>query len=196
MNPKVDKYLNNAPKWQNELEKLREIIQSCQLVEEFKWGSPCYSFNGNNVVGIRGFKEHFAIWYYKGVLLKDPYKILIASGENTQALRQIRLKSMSELINIEKQIREYIFEAIEVEKTGTKVDYNKNKELEYAMEFQSKLDEIPALKTAFSELTPGRQREYCRYFSEPKQAKTRESRVEKCIPIILDGRGLNDKYKC
>lgn len=120
MNPKVDNYLSKAPRWQNELEKLREIIKSCQLVEEFKWGSPCYTFNSNNVVGIRGFKEHFAIWYYKGVLLKDHNKILIASGENTQALRQIRLKSMSELVGIEKQIKGYIFEAIEIEKQGQK----------------------------------------------------------------------------
>lgn len=145
---------------------------------------------------MRGFKEHCAVWFFKGALLGDTYRILTRPGENTQAMRQIRFASLQEIIKAEQKLKEYIIEAIEIEKLGLKVDFKKTGELLLPEEFQAKLDSIPPLKTAFYNLTPGRQREYGRYFSEPKQARTRESRVEKCISQILNGKGLNDKYIC
>jgi len=193
MNPKVDVYLSKAKKWQEEVEKLRMIILDCQLTEELKWGSPCYTFQKSNIVLIIGFKEYCALLFCKGVLLNDANGILIKPGENTQAGRQIRFTNVREIVEMEPILKAYICEAIEVEKVGLKVNYKKNTELIFPEEFQQKIDENPALKTAFGVLTPGRQRAYNLYFSAPKQSKTRESRVAKCVQQILNGKGLNDQ---
>ena len=192
MNPKVDEYLKRAGKWQAESEKLRMIILDCNLTEELKWGVPCYTFQDSNIVLIHGFKEYCAILFVKGALLKDAHGILIQQTENVQAGRQIRFTGVQEIVELEPIIKAYILEAVEVEKSGLKVDFKKNTDLIFPEEFQNRLDENPALKTAFEGLTPGRQRAYIFYFSQPKQSKTRESRVEKCIPQILDGKGLDD----
>jgi len=192
MNPKVDAFLSKAKKWQEEFKKLRMIILECGLTEELKWGVPCYTYQKSNVVLIHGFKEYCAILFVKGVLLKDTKGILIRQTENTQAGRQIRFTSAREIIEMEPVLKAYIHEAIEVEKAGLKVDFKKTTEYTIPEEFQTKLDENPALKTAFDALTPGRQRAYILYFSAPKQSKTRESRVEKCMQQILNGKGLND----
>jgi uncharacterized protein YdeI (YjbR/CyaY-like superfamily) len=193
MNPKVDEYLSKAKKWQEEMEKLRMIILDCQLTEELKWGKPCYTFQKSNIVIIIGLKEYCALLFFKGALLNDANGILIKPGENTQAGRQIRFTNVREIVEMEPILKAYIYEAIEVEKAGLKVNFKKNTELIIPEEFQNKLDEIPALKTAFDALTLGRQRAYILYFSAPKQSKTRESRVEKCMQKILDGKGLNDQ---
>jgi uncharacterized protein YdeI (YjbR/CyaY-like superfamily) len=193
MNPKVDEYLNKAKKWQEEMKKLRKIILDCQLTEELKWGKPGYTYQKNNIIIIQGFKEYCALLFVKGALLKDPNGILIKPGENTQAGRQIRFTNAREIVEMEPILKAYIYEAIEVEKAGLKVDLKKTSEFIIPEEFQNKLDEIPALKTAFDALTPGRQRAYILYFSAPKQSKTRESRVGKCVPQILNGKGLNDQ---
>jgi uncharacterized protein YdeI (YjbR/CyaY-like superfamily) len=192
MNPRVDVYLSKAKKWQEEVEKLRMIILDCQLTEELKWGKPCYTFQKSNIVLINGFKEYCALLFFKGALLNDANGILNKIGENTQAGRQIRFTNVREIVEMETILKAYIYEAIEVEKAGLKVNFKKNTELIFPEEFQNKLDENPALKTAFDELTPGRQRAYILYFSAPKQSKTRESRVEKCMQQILNGKGLND----
>ncbi|MDP4160683.1 MAG: YdeI family protein [Bacillota bacterium] len=192
MNPKVDEYLSKVKQWQEEFEKLRMIILDCQLTEELKWGKPCYSFQGSNIVLIHGFKEYCALLFMKGALLKDPNGILIQQTENVQAGRQIRFTNAQEIVEMEAILKAYIYEAIEVEKSGLQVEFKKATEYTIPEEFQTKLDEIPALKTAFEALTPGRQRAYILYFSEPKQSKTRESRVEKCMQRILNGKGLND----
>jgi uncharacterized protein YdeI (YjbR/CyaY-like superfamily) len=191
MNPKVDEYLSKAKRWQEEMEKLRMIILDCQLNEELKWRIPCYTFQKNNIVMIQGFKEYCALGFFKGALLNDANGILIKPGENTQTGRQIRFNNVREIVEMEPILKAYIYEAIEVEKAGLKVNFKKNPE-PIPEEFQNKLDEIPALKTAFYALTPGRQRAYILYFSAPKQSKTRESRVEKCMQQILNGKGLND----
>ena len=191
MNPKVDVFLSKAKKWREEMEKLRTIILDCGLTEELKWGAPCYTFQKSNIVIIQGFKEYCALMFFKGALLNDPNGILIKPGENTQAGRQIRFTNVREIVEMEPILKAYIYEAIEVEKAGLKVDFKKNTET-IPEEFQRKLDELPALKTAFEALTPGRQRAYILYFSAPKQSKTRESRVEKCMQQILNGKGLND----
>ncbi|MGA2407161.1 MAG: DUF1801 domain-containing protein [Bacteroidales bacterium] len=177
MNPKIDVYLSKAQKWQEELKKLRMIILDCGLTEELKWRAPCYTFQKSNIVIIQGFKEYCALMFFKGALLNDANGILIKPGENTQAGRQIRFTNVREIVEMEPILKAYIYEAIEVEKTGLKVNFKKNTELIIPEEFQNKLDEIPALKTAFDVLTPGRQRAYNLYFSAPKQSKTRESRV-------------------
>ncbi len=192
MNPKVDAYLSKAKKWQEEFEKLRMIILDCQLTEELKWGVPCYTFEKRNIVLIHGFKEYCALLFVKGALLNDAKGILITQTENTQAGRQIRFTNVREIVEMEPILKAYIYEAIEVEKAGLKVNFKKTTEFIVPEEFQNKLDEIPALKTAFDALTPGRQRAYILYFSAPKQSKTRESRVEKCMRQILNGNGLND----
>ena len=192
MNSKVDFYFNKAEKWQDELEKLRIIILDCQLTEELKWGCPCYTYKNNNVVLIHSFKEYCAILFMKGALLHDTHGILIQQTENVQAARQIRFKSIQEIVEMEYLIKAYIQEAIEVEKAGLKVELKKTTEYSIPDEFQTKLDEIPVLKTAFEALTPGRQRAYLFYFSQPKQSKTRETRIEKNIPQILAGKGLGD----
>jgi uncharacterized protein YdeI (YjbR/CyaY-like superfamily) len=193
MNPKVDVYLNKAKKWQEEFEKLRMIILDCQLTEELKWGVPCYTFQKRNIVLIHGFKEYCALLFFKGALLNDANGILIKQTENVQAGRQIRFTNVREIVEMETILKAYIYEAIEVEKVGLKVNFRKTTEFTIPEEFQNKLDEIPALKTAFDALTPGRQRAYILYFSAPKQSKTRESRVEKCMQQILNGKGLNDR---
>jgi len=192
MNPKVDEYLSNTKKWREEFEKLRTIVLDCQLTEELKWGKPCYSFDGKNIVLIHGFKEYCALLFVKGALLKDPDGILIQQTENVQAARQIRFTGVREIVDIEPVLKAYIYEAIEVEKAGLEVDFKRNTEFIIPEELQNKFDEIPALKTSFEALTPGRQRAYILYFSEPKQSKTREARVEKCIQQIIGGKGLND----
>jgi uncharacterized protein YdeI (YjbR/CyaY-like superfamily) len=192
MNPKVDEYLSKTKKWQEEFEKLRMIILDCQLTEELKWGVPCYTFQKGNIVLIHGFKEYCALLFIKGALLKDAHDILIQQTENVQAGRQIRFTNVREIVEMETILKAYIYEAIEVEKAGLEVDFKKNTEFIIPEEFQNKFDEIPALKTAFEALTPGRQRAYILYFSEPKQSKTRESRVEKYMQQILNGKGLND----
>jgi uncharacterized protein YdeI (YjbR/CyaY-like superfamily) len=193
MNPKVDGYLRKAKKWQEELEKLRMIILDGQLTEELKWSKPCYTFQKSNIVIIIPLKEHCALMFCKGALLKDANGILSKPGENTQAGRWIKFTSVREIAEMETILKAYIYEAIEVEKAGLKVNFKKTTEFIIPEEFQNKLDEIPALKTAFDALTPGRQRAYILYFSAPKQSKTRESRVEKCMQQILNGKGLDDQ---
>ena len=192
MNPKVDFYFNKAAKWHEELEQLRRIVLDCGFTEELKWGCPCYVFQGNNIVLIHVFKEYCALLFFKGVLLHDTHNILIQQTENVQAARQIRFTSVKEIVDMEPVLKAYIYEAIEVEKAGLKVPLKKTTEFPIPDEFQHKLDKIPALKTAFEALTPGRQRAYILHFSAPKQSKTRESRVEKYMPQILNGKGLDD----
>ena len=191
MHSKVDAYIAKS-QWEKELEKLRAIILDCQLNEEFKWGTPCYTYEGNNVVLIHTFKEYCAILFFKGALLSDPESVLIQQTENTQATRQIRFTDVKEVVGMARVLKSYIYEAIEVERAGLKVEYKKTTEFVVAEEFQQQLDTNPALKTAFEALTPGRQRAYLLHFSAPKQSKTRASRVEKCMPQILDGKGLMD----
>jgi uncharacterized protein YdeI (YjbR/CyaY-like superfamily) len=192
MNPKVDVFLSKAKQWREEFEKLRMIILDFGLTEELKWGVPCYTFQKSNIVLIHGFKEYCAILFVKGALLRDSRDVLIQQTENVQAARQIRFTNVQEIIKMEPILKAYIHEAIEVEKAGLKVNFKKTTEYTIPEEFQNKLDEIPALKTAFDALTPGRQRAYIFYFSAPKQSKTRESRVEKYMQQILNGKGLND----
>ncbi|AHV95527.1 YdeI/OmpD-associated family protein [Paenibacillus sabinae] len=192
MNPKVDEFLSKAKKWQEEFEKLRMIILDCELTEDFKWMHPCYTFEKKNIVLIHGFKEYCALLFHKGALLKDTHGILIQQTENVQAARQIRFTNFREIAEMETILKAYIYEAIEVEKAGLEVNFKKHTEFNIPEEFQNKLDEIPDLKTAFEALTPGRQRAYILYFSEPKQSKTRVSRVEKYMQKILGGKGLND----
>jgi uncharacterized protein YdeI (YjbR/CyaY-like superfamily) len=192
MNPKGDVLLSKAKKWRGEFERLRLIILDCQLTEELKWGWPCYTYQKRNIVLIHGFKEYCALLFFKGALLKDANGILIQQTENVQAARQIRFTNVREIARAEHVLKAYINEAIEVEKAGLKVKHKKTADFIIPEEFQIKLDEIPALKTAFKALTPGRQRAYLFYFSQPKQSKTRESRVEKSVQKILNGKGLND----
>ena len=192
MNPKVDFYFSKAKKWQEEFEKLRTIILDCGLTEELKWGVPCYTFEKRNIVLIHGFKEYCAVLFFKGALLTDPKSILIQQTKNVQAARQIRFTSVREIVKLKPTLKAYIQQAIEVEKAGLKVNFKKATEFTVPQEFQNKLDKDRALKTAFYALTPGRQRAYILHFSAPKQSKTREARVEKCMPQILNGKGLND----
>jgi uncharacterized protein YdeI (YjbR/CyaY-like superfamily) len=193
MNPKVDFYFTKAKKWQEEFETLRMIMLDSGLTEELKWGCPCYTFEKSNIVLIHGFKEYCALLFFKGALLNDAKGILIQQTENVQAARQIRFTSVREIVKLKPVLRAYIYEAIEVEKAGLKVKFKKVEEFKLPEEFQNKSDEIPALKTAFAALTPGRQRAYILYFSQPKQSKIRESRVQKCVQQILKGKGLNDE---
>src|SRR5260221_5420198 len=193
MNPKVDFYFSKAKKWQKEIEKLRMFVLDCGLAEELKWGVPCYTFKKSNIVLIHVFKEYCALLFFKGALLNDTDGILIQQTENVQAGRQIRFTNVREIVKMAPIVKAYIYEAIEVEKAGLKVNFKKTTEFIIPEEFQKKLDEIPALKTAFDALTPGRQRAYILYFCAPKQSKTRESRVEKCMQQILNGKGLNDR---
>ena len=194
MNPKVDAYFSNANlPWKEEMEKLRTIVLDCGLTEELKWGKPCYTFQNSNIVVIQGFKAYCALLFFKGVLLKDPNRILIKMGDNTHVGRQVRFNNVQEIMELEPALKAYIHEAVEVEKAGVKVPGQKKTELVFPEEFQNKLDEIPALKNAFEALTPGRQRAYIFYFSAPKQSKTRTSRIEKYIPQILNRKGLNDR---
>jgi uncharacterized protein YdeI (YjbR/CyaY-like superfamily) len=191
-NPKVDFYFAKAEKWREEIKKLRKIVLDCQLTEELKWGVPCYTFENNNIVLIHVFKEYCAVLFFKGALLKDAHGVLIQQTKNVQAARQIRFTNGGQVAEMEAILKTYIYEAIEVEKAGLEVDYKKSTEFTIPQEFQSKLKENHAVKTAFDALTPGRQRAYILYFSAPKQAKTRQSRVEKYTKHILKGKGLND----
>jgi len=192
MNPKVDAFLSKAERWREEMGKLRTIILGCGLTEEFKWMHPCYTFQDSNVVIIHGFKEYCAILFIKGALLKDARGILIQQTENVQAARQVRFTHVQEIVRLAPVLKAYIREAIQVEKADLKVDYKKTSEFNMPEEFRKKLDAMPALKTAFEALTPGRQRGYLLYFSAAKQSQTRESRIEKCMDRIFDGKGLND----
>jgi uncharacterized protein YdeI (YjbR/CyaY-like superfamily) len=192
MNPKVDFYFNKAQKWQEEIKKLRLIVLDCGLNEELKWGCPCYTFQKSNIVLIHVFKEYCALLFFKGALLNDTNGMLIQQTENVQAARQIRFTNIREIVEAESILKTYIFEAIEVEKAGLKVELKTTKEFNVPIEFQYKLDKIPALQTAFYALTPCRQRAYLLHFSQAKQTKTREARIEKYIPKILDGKGLDD----
>lgn len=192
MNPKVDFYFNKNSKWQEEIQQLRTIVVDCGLLEELKWGVPCYTFQKKNIVLIHIFKEYCALLFFKGVLLKDTNAILIQQTKNVQAARQIRFTNVKDIVKMQKILKAYIYEAIEVEKAGLEVTLKKTTEFTITEEFQKKLNEIPELKTAFDALTPGRKRAYLLYFSEPKQSKTRNARVEKCIPQILNRKGLND----
>jgi uncharacterized protein YdeI (YjbR/CyaY-like superfamily) len=192
MNPKVDFFFDKAKKWQKEFEKLRTLILECGLNEELKWGCPCYTFEKRNIVLIHGFKEYCAVLFFKGALLNDANGILIQQTENVQAARQVRFTSVREIVKMERILKAYIYEAIEVERAGLKVNYKKTTEFKIPEEFQNKLDKSPALKKAFDALTPGRQRAYIFHFSQPKQSKTRTSRVEKYMKQILKGKGLDD----
>src|SRR5665213_2154604 len=192
MNPKVDFFFNKSSKWQKEYEQFRKVILDCGLNEELKWGCPCYTFQKNNIVLIHGFKEYCALLFFKGALLNDANGILIQQTQNVQAARQARFTNLKEITTLKASLKAYIYEAIEVEKAGLKVDLKKTKEYNIPEEFQKKLIENPDLKKAFKSLTPGRQRGYLLYFSQPKQSKTRELRVEKYTQPILNGKGLND----
>jgi len=192
MNPKVDFFFIKAEKWQEEYEKLRSIALDCMLTEELKWGCPCYTYQNGNIILIHGFKEYCALLFIKGALLHDTHGILIQQTENVQAGRQIRFTNVREIVEMELILKAYIYEAIEVEKAGLEVSFKKQAEYTIPDELQHKFEEIPALKVNFEALTPGRQRGYMLYFSAPKQAKTRELRVDKYIEKILLGKGLND----
>jgi uncharacterized protein YdeI (YjbR/CyaY-like superfamily) len=194
LNPNVDFYFDKAKKWQEEIKQLRMIVLDCGLMEELKWGCPCYAFEGRNIVLIHVFKEYCALLFFKGALLNDPQGVLIQQTEHVQAARQLRFTKVKEIVKIAPIVKSYIYEAIEVEKAGLKVPLKKTTDFIIPEEFQKKLSakDGHALKTAFEALTPGRQRAYIFYFSQPKLSKTRESRIEKSIPQILMEKGLND----
>jgi uncharacterized protein YdeI (YjbR/CyaY-like superfamily) len=193
MNPKVDWYFQKAKKWQEELEILRIIALDCQLTEELKWGCPCYTLEQSNIVLIHTFKEYCAFLFFKGALLKDSKGILVQQTKNVQSARQIRFTSAQEILEMQPILKAYIAQAIEVEKSGLEVTLKTTTEFGVPEELQEKFDEIPELKTAFDALTPGRQRGYILHFSAPKQAKTRVSRIEKSMPQIFNGKGLDDR---
>ena len=193
MNPKVNFYFTNAKKWQQELEQLRRIILDCGLDEELKWGVPCYTYQNANILLIHTFKAYCAVLFFKGALLNDTNGMLVQQTRNVQAARQVRFTNVQEVVKKAAALKKYIYEAIEVEKAGLKVPLKKTEEYSIPVEFQNKLKKLPALKTAFGALTPGRQRAYILHFSAPKQSKTRESRIEKAIEPILNGKGLNDR---
>jgi uncharacterized protein YdeI (YjbR/CyaY-like superfamily) len=193
MNPKVDWFFSKPSQWQKEYKALREIILSCDLVEELKWGQPCYTYNKVNIVLIHGFKDYCALLFMKGALLKDPKKVLIQQTENVQSARQIRFTSVQQITKMKATIKAYVYEAVKVEESGAKVELKTTKEFPMPAEFKTKLDKSAALKKAFYALTPGRQRGYLLYFSSAKQAKTREQRIEKYAPQILEGKGLEDE---
>jgi len=193
MNPKVDDYLSTVTKWQDEMVRLRTIVLDCGLSEEFKWHQPCYTFDNGIVVLISAFKDYCALAFFKGALLKDAKGILVSPGENSQSMRQIRFTDVQQIVEMGPVLKSYIQQAIETEKAGLKVQ--KNPEIAIPEEFQNRLDKNPALKAAFDALTPGRRRAYVMHFSQSKQSKTRESRIEKCMPQILAGKGLDADYR-
>src|SRR5579862_3728156 len=184
-NPKVDFFFSKATKWRKEYEKLRSIVLDSGLTEELKWGVPCYTFQKGNVVLIHGFKDYCAILFPKGALLADPKGILIQQTENVQAARQVRFTTAQEIAKLAPVLKAYLRQAIELEKSGAKVPLKKTSEFKMPEEFEKQLAKSKTLKTAFEGLTPGRQRAYLLHFAQPKQAKTREARVEKCMPQIL-----------
>lgn len=192
MNPKVDWFFNKDTPWKKEYQALRKIILDCDLVEELKWGQPCYTFDKKNIVLIHGFNEYCALLFMKGALLKDPKKILIQQTAHVQSARQIRFTNVQQITKLAKAIKSYVYEAVKVEEAGLKVDFKKTSDFKIPQEFAKKLKSNRALKAAFEALTPGRQRGYLFYFSQAKQSKTREQRVEKYTPKILKGKGLDD----
>lgn len=192
MNPKVDFYFEENEQWQKEIRKLRSIILDCGLTETLKWGCPCYTYQNKNVVLIHVFKEYCAILFFKGALLSDTHGLLIQQSENVQAARQLRFTNLKQVNSQEAITKAYVYEAIEVEKAGLQVKMKTTSDFKVPEEFRQKLDKMPALKKAFEALTPGRQRGYLFYFSQAKQSKTREARVEKYIKQILAGKGLDD----
>ena len=192
MNPRVDFFFDKANKWQEEYIKLRQIILATGLTEELKWGCPCYTDENSNIVLIHGFKDYCALLFFKGALLNDPNGILIQQTKNVQAARQVRFTNVSEIVKLKTVLKNYVKEAIAVEKAGLKVKFKKPPEFKMPEEFQIRLDETPGLKAAFKALTPGRQRGYLLYFSSPKQSTTRDSRIEKSVKRIFDGKGLDD----
>ncbi len=191
-NARVDFYFNKEKKWQEEILNLRTIALNTGLSEELKWGCPCYTLDGNNVVLIHVFKEYCAFLLFKGALMNDDYGILVHQSKNVQSARQIRFTNMKEIVSQQKVLKEYLHQAIEIEKSGLKVELKKTEEYDVPSEFQNKLDAMPTLLKAFNALTPGRRRGYLLFFSAPKQSKTREARIEKSIPQIMQGKGLND----
>ncbi|EUJ47706.1 YdeI/OmpD-associated family protein [Paenilisteria rocourtiae] len=194
MTPKVDEYLGKAKRYKDEFTELRRIALECGLTEDIKWKNICFMSEGKNVVLIHGFKEYFALLFMKGVLIKDPNSILIQQTPNVQSARQIRFTSLEQVTKMEPIIKAYIEEAIAVEKSGVEVEFKKQEETDIPEELQRKFDEMPAFREAFEKLTPGRQRAYILFFAAPKQAKTRESRIEKNVDRIMDGIGLNDRF--
>lgn len=192
MNPKVDFYFEKAGRWQQEVAKMRKVALACGLTEELKWGVPCYMHGDANIVLIHDFKEYCAFLFFKGALLSDTAGMLIQQSERVQAARQIRFTDVKQITTATAALKAYIYEAIEVEKAGLKVPMKQTAAYAVPEEFEAKLKELPALKAAFGALTPGRQRAYLLHFAAPKQSKTRESRIEKCIPQIMQGKGLND----
>jgi uncharacterized protein YdeI (YjbR/CyaY-like superfamily) len=192
MNPKVDAFLENSGRWKAEFSLLRQIVLETGLTEELKWGTPCYTFQNRNVVLMHGFKEYCALLFFKGALLQDAEGILIRQTENVQSSRQVRFTDAGEIRKLEKILKAYVFEAIEVEKSGVKVEFRKTAETAVPEEFQKVLDELPLAKSAFEKLTPGRQRAYLLFFAAAKQSTTRQARIEKCLPKILAGKGLNE----
>jgi len=190
-NPKVEAFIERAKQWRAETEKLREIAHECGLTEELKWGKPCYAYNDSNIVLVQGFKEFVALLFFKGVLLKDPSGILVRVGENSRSAMQVRFTEVSQIVEQEALLKAYIAEAIEIEKAGLKVQTEKNPE-PIPEELLAKFEAAPALQEAFEKLTPGRQRAYILHFSGAKQSATRTSRIEKCTPQILAGKGLNE----
>ena len=192
MNSEIDEYLSKVKKWRAEIEELRRIILDCGLSEELKWRSPCYVFEKNNIAIIGAFKEYCALSFFKGVLLQDTDSILQAPGENSQSVRLVKFTNIQDIRDAETILKNYIYEAIEVEKAGLKVDFKEKEELIYPEELQIKFNKNADLKTAFSTLTPGRQRAYNLYFTAAKQSKTRTSRIESCVQKIFARKGLND----
>ncbi|MES2140045.1 MAG: YdeI/OmpD-associated family protein [Bacteroidota bacterium] len=192
MNPKVDFFFNKATKWQEEYSELRMLVLDCGLTEELKWGCPCYTSQKSNIVLIHGFKDYCALLFMQGALLKDVKGILVQQTQNVQAARQMRFVNIQEILKIKSTIKAYIKEAIQIDKTGLKVELKKTSEFNMPEEFKIILDDMPELNTAFKALTPGRQRGYLLYFSSAKQSKTREARIEKYIQQILEGKGLDD----
>lgn len=192
MNPKVDAYLRRQDKWRVALTKLREIVLESGLLEELKWGHPCYALDGKNVLLLHSFKEYCAILFHKGALLPDPKGILIQQTKNVQAARQIRFTSLEDVTRLEKTVKAYVRAAMKIERDGLKVPFKKTEDFELPEELSSKLGTNAKLKAAFAALTPGRQRGYIFHFSQPKQSKTRSARVEKHVPRILNGLGLDD----
>lgn len=192
MNPKVDEYIDKAPKWQDEMMLLRALLLECGLTEELKWRVPCYTYRNNNIIIIGAFKETCTLSFFKGVLLNDVNGILVAPGENSQSVKMAVFTDIQEIKAQLPILKAYVFEAIEVEKAGLKVDKKGSEELVFSEELNSKLNTSPAFKKAFESLTPGRQRAYNLYFSAPKQAKTRITRIEKYTQQILNGKGIND----
>lgn len=192
MNPKVDFFFDKADQWQAEFAKLRTIILDCDLSEELKWGCPCYTFEESNVVLIHGFKEYCALLFMKGALMQDPNGILVQQTENVQSARQIRFTALQEIVELEAVLKAYVADAVRVEKAGLKVEFKQPEDFPFPEELIDKLEEVPGLQDAFESLTPGRRRGYLLYFSKAKRSKTRQARIERYIPHILDGKGIND----